>query len=299
MLPSLMRPSLHLDFKRETLPTPDDDFIDIDWVFRKIHSTKLAILVHGLECSSKSFYMTNTMKLLNNWGADTVGMNFRGCSGRMNKLLKTYHSGKSEDLALVVDHILKNYSYETIYLIGFSVGGSIVIKYLGELADKVSPRIRKAVAFSAPIDLLSVANALAKPQGKIYMQYFLHKLHNKIKNKMKQFPEFINDKAFKYIETFHEYDELYTAPLNGFKDADEYWAKASAKPFLPLIKVPTLLYAAADDPFLGFECYPYEIKNPYLELKISNTGGHMGFWRFTPGLNFYYEKVLIDYLSKI
>lgn len=303
LVPALLRPIPGFKYQRQAIDTPDEDFLDLDWYITQPSKNKLAIVLHGLEGTSESSYVKNAILRLNEEGYDAVAMNFRGCSGRPNKLLKSYHSGKTEDLDLVVNHILRNYKYDEIVLVGFSVGGNIVLKYLGEKATGLHPKIKKAVAFSAPVDLKSSADALAKGTP-IYMKYLLEKLHRKLVIKREKFPEEVDLKDFSRITTFHEFDDRYTAPLNGFRDAEDYWQQASSKTLLDRIAIPTLLFTAEDDPFLGKECYPKEAvaANPNFQLQVTPYGGHVGFWNFKfkgllPRINFYHEQEMLKFLD--
>ncbi len=306
IVPSVFRLPPKIKYHRVTIPTPDNDFIDLDWskINENKNSNKLAILIHGLEGASGGAYIKNSIAKLRALNYDAIAMNLRGCSGRPNLLVKSYHSGKSEDLATALDHIFNTEDYTEITLIGFSVGGNIILKYLGEQGDKLDTRIKNAVSFSAPIDLECCANALARPECKIYMKYFLDKLYKKVRLKEKMFPYLITSRDFLDIENFHEYDKCYTAPLNGFEDEIDYWHKASSKPWLTKITIPTLLLVAKDDPFLGPRCYPYdEAKiNSNLHLIVTEHGGHVGFWELEfrnglPRIQFYYEQYMIDFLK--
>lgn len=266
-------------YQRRRIETPDQDFFDVD--YSKIGSKSLGILAHGLEGSSHSPYMTHATQSLNRAGIDVAAMNYRSCSGEPNDLIKSYHSGKSDDLALLID---KNTTdYENIYIVGFSIGGNITLKYLGENHDKLPPEVKGAVVFAVPFCLEACAYELTKSHNAIYMKYFLWHLHGKIRAKMKKFPGQIDDKDFHKIKDFYDYDKLYTAPLNGFKDEYDYWTQASSKRFLPIIKTPTLIVNALNDPFLAGDCYPFEAaeNNPYLFLETPLHGGHMGFASFS------------------
>lgn len=302
IIPSLFRPAADLQYKRETIETPDNDFLDLDWYGSGSPSDKLAIVLYGLEGHSGCAYITNAISRLQQVGYDALAMNYRGCSGRPNQLCKSYHSGKTEDLDLIVNHILENYKYSEIVLVGFSIGGNTVLKYLGEKSSSIDSRIKKSVTFSVPVDLESSANTLAKPSRAVYMKYLLDKLYKKLVIKQKLFPELIDIKNFSQIKTFHQFDSKYTAPMNGFKDELDYWRQASSKPYLSKIQIPSLLITAKDDPFLGRECYPYEITNPNFKLLVTDKGGHVGFWKlefngFVPIIKFYHEQLMLDFLN--
>ncbi len=284
------------DYRRETINTYDGDFLDLDWACEN-HS-KLVIYIHGMEGSSQAWYVKRCISRLEPQGSSALVMNLRGCGGGKKRLRKTYHSGMSEDLSTVIEHVLSHYEYNEIYLVGFSLGANLMLKYLGEQSLDINKKIIKAIAFSVPLDLQSSAEALAKPQAQIYMRYLMYKLGTKIK------------KNLLHISSFHEYDGLYTAPQHGFKDAYDYWNKSSAVNFLESITIPTMIVNAADDPFLGLECYPQgKIKNENLQFITPATGGHVGFMTlslewfkqgyFLPRLkmDFQHERYALEFLQ--
>jgi len=258
------------------LTTWDNDFVDLD--FSKIGSKQLVLVLHGLEGNSDRQYARGMVKMANQRGFDAMVFNQRSCSGEMNLLPTSYHSGKSDDLKFVIEEIAKD--YESIFLVGFSLGGNILLKYLGEQGSIVLKQIKKAVAISVPVDLSDSAIQLAKRQNWIYMRRFLKTLKAKTTKKMQQFEALsISIDELNSCNSFIDFDNLYTAPVHGFKDANDYWKQASSKQFLNDIALPTLLVNALDDPFLGKHCYPYqEAKlNKQLELITPKHGGHVGF----------------------
>ncbi len=265
-------------YTRKRITTWDADFIDLD--FSTVDSKTVALLIHGLEGSSESKYILAASKALNKQKIDTVSFNLRGCSGEDNLLLTTYHSGKTEDVSFIINYLLDNYDYENILIIGYSLGGNLTLKYLGEYATKLSEKIKGGITVSVPVDLASSSRELEFLKNRVYINEFLKTLRIKVLEKALKFPEFNIDKEklFK-AKSFKDFDELYTAPIFGFKNAKDYWAKASSKPYLSKIKKPTLLINAKDDPFLGDECYPIEeAKNSdYFHLEITKYGGHVGF----------------------
>jgi hypothetical protein len=267
-----------INYQRKRIDTWDGDFIDLD--FSKVGSSKLALLIHGLEGSSESKYMISTANELNSNKIDTVSFNLRGCSGEDNLLLGTYHSGKTEDVAFVIDHLLNNYQYENIIIIGFSLGGNLTLKYMGEYADKLSNVIKGAIAFSVPIDIASSEKEMDKIKNKLYIEQFLKTIRLKVLEKSHKFPEFkLNkEKLFKTTK-FKHLEELYTVPVFGFESPEDYWHKASSKPYISNINKPTLLVNAIDDSFLGVDCFPYEEaqNSKHFHLEVTKYGGHVGF----------------------
>ncbi len=302
IFPNFFRSVAKPVFKRERIQTPDADFLDIDWAFKNKQSPsfkKLAILSHGLEGSTDRWYIRGMIHALHKVDYDAVAWNFRGCSGSINHLLAYYHSGKSEDLEAVIQHVLKTFDYEEIVLIGFSVGGNITLKYLGERGENIPKNVLKAVCFSVPIDLEASSRELAKPSNRIYMTRFLKTLKAKVRDKMQIFPGEIDDRDFKKIKNFKDFDDRYTAPLNGFKNAHEYWKAASSKQFLKNISIPTLLVNAKNDPFLAPECFPVKAAelNPNLFLEMPEDGGHIGFADFKKKNEYWLERRAAEFLK--
>ena len=242
--------------RRERIDTPDDDFLDLDWAWadaREAH--RVAILTHGLEGSADRKYMRGMAQAFVRRGWDVCALNLRGCSGETNRQAATYHSGKTDDLALVVDHVL-DAGYTSVALVGFSLGGNLTLRYLGERGAQVDDRIRGAVALSAPVDLDASADRIDRWSNWHYTQYFLRSLRQKIRVKAQQHPDRVSTEALRTITTLRGFDDAYTAPLHGFRDADDYYRRASSKPVLSKIAVPTLLLNAANDPFLPPACTP-------------------------------------------
>jgi uncharacterized protein len=249
MFPALFRRMPVITRERERITTPDGDFLDLDWD-RTPGSDRLAIISHGLEGDSSNTYVQGMAAALQRAGWDTLAWNFRGCSGEPNRLLRAYHSGATEDLHAVVEHALDAERYDRVALVGFSLGGNMTLKYLGDLGPKVDMRISHGVAFSVPCQLAASSQHLEGLRNRIYMRRFLQSLSGKIRQKMHLFPGQVEDKGLDAMRTFREFDGAYTAPMHGFASAEEYWEKASCGPVLSDIAVPTLLVNARNDPFL-------------------------------------------------
>ncbi len=280
LYPTLFRPKPILIPRRERIATPDGDFIDIDWHHCPgDHSSKLAVVSHGLEGNSQKKYPLGMARHLNDLGWDVICWNFRGCSGEPNRLPRFYHSGVTDDLHTVVSHGLKVEGYKIAALVGFSMGGNQTLKYLGEDPDKVPAEVAGAVAFSVPCDLAASSRQLEKRANSIYMHYFMRGLKKKIRDKAEMFPNLLDIKDLPAMHTFFPFDDKYTAPLHGFDDAMDYYTSCSSKQFLRDIRIPTLLVQAADDPFLDISCFPLREAqgNNLLQLEIPRFGGHVGF----------------------
>lgn len=300
MYPTLFRRVPPVPWHRERLELPDGDFLDLDW-FRKGHP-RLVILSHGLEGHANAHYIRGMALALERRGYDALAWNCRGCSGEPNRLLRSYHSGVSDDLSAVVNHAAG--SYPDISLVGFSLGGNITLKYLGELGatgkgdpSPPIPPLRGAVTFSVPCDLASSSLQLGRRQNRIYMKRFMTGLKLKIRQKAAQFPGQIDLTDLDKVKTFADFDNRYTAPLNGFLNATDYWQKASSKPFLKHIHIPTLLINALNDPFLAPPCFPSEEadRNQNFTLESPPSGGHVGF--YAPGCEYSSETRAAQFLE--
>ena len=292
-----LRPSPPLIQQRERLQLPDADFMDIDWSFAKNPSLKIAILLHGLEGNAQRTYMKGQARILNENGWDVAAVNFRGCSGETNLSYQSYNAGKTDDLEAVVNFILKKDKYSEIGLIGFSLGGNLLLKYLGE-RETFPKEIKKAVAISTPLSLKGSLESLNAFSNWVYRNSFLINLRKKYKTKMKDFPEKMTASDYKKIKSLLEFDNLYTAPAHGFKDAFDYYEKNSSLQFLPNIKIPVYILNAENDSFLSSECYPtgLALKMKNLHLEIPKWGGHVGFHQ-TNKL-YYSEKRTMEFLKE-
>jgi uncharacterized protein len=297
LFPTLAR-TLSADlYRRERIDTPDGDFLDLDWA--TIGSGKLAVLSHGLEGSSRRPYMIGMATMLNRHGWDALAWNYRSCSGEPNRRLRMYHNGSIDDLDLVVRHALLKGNHASIALIGFSLGGNLTLLYLGTKGTALDSRVRMAVAISAPCDLRASAHELGRPKNRLYMQQFLRSLHEKIKAKMALLPGAINDDGFERIRNFRDFDDRYTAPIHGFKDAEDYWTRCSSGPLIPRITIPTLIINAQDDPFLADGCYPVpQAENSaQVYLDMPESGGHVGFVEFNRDGSYWSERRTLEFLQ--
>jgi hypothetical protein len=295
ILPALFRKAGNVFYARERITTNDQDFLDLDW--SKVGSRKLVLISHGLEGDSHSPYNLGMVKALNKVGWDALAWNYRGCSGELNKVCRFYHSGETKDLHFVLQHVVPQ--YDEIALIGFSIGGNITLKYLGEQHTSIHPKIRSAACFSVPCHLESGAMHLAKAANKVYLNRFLKSLKNKIRTKEAAMPGTFDLTDIDKISNFQEFDDKYTAPLNGFKNAKEYWNDSSSIFYIKNISIPTLLVNAKNDPFLTEKCYPIEEAklNENFFLEIPTKGGHVGFFFHNKDYNFWSEKRAIEFIK--
>ena len=296
--PSLARGLAPHVYHRERIDTPDGDFLDLDW--SRVGSGKLAVLSHGLEGSSQRHYMVGMVKMLNRSGWDALAWNYRSCSGEINRRLRWYHNGSIDDLDLVVRHAIATGAYHTISLVGFSLGGNLTLVYLGSMGKSLDAKIQKAVVFSVPCDLAASARELAKLKNKLYMRQFLQSLHEKIRQKMKLMPGAITDAGYGRIRTFKDFDDRYTAPIHGFRNAEDYWEQCSGARFIPEVKIPTLIVNAMDDPFLAGGCYPVSAasNSRQVYLEMPKSGGHVGFVLFNKEGSYWSEERAMEFLRQ-
>ncbi|WP_224488466.1 YheT family hydrolase [Robertkochia flava] len=273
---------------RERIELKDGDFIDVDWSFAKKKNHRLVILLHGLEGNAQRPYILGAAQAFLQSGTDVCAVNFRGCSGETNRLYRSYHSGVTEDLHHVIEHILANYQYSHIVINGFSLGGNVTLKYLGTQTD-IPEEIKAGIAFSVPCSLYYSMKALHQAENYLYARRFKKHLIGKLREKQPYFPELIRDEDVQRIRVLRDFDEVYTAKAHGFKNGMDYYEKASSFRALEQIRVPTYILNAANDTFLGHGCYPEQEaqRNRALYLEIPKYGGHVGFY---DNNNVYYNE---------
>lgn len=274
----LIRKIKGLEQKRERITTIDDDFLDLDWSFSTKKTNKLIILLHGLEGDAQRPYVAGTAKLFNENDYDAVCVNLRSCSGEDNLKFYSYHSGATEDLETVIQHILDTKLYTKIVLNGFSLGGNLALKYLGE-RQSIPYQIKAAMAVSVPCDLHGSCEELHRFKNILYHDRFKRHLKDKLRHKQAKFAHLIGDKEINSIKTLKDFDDVYTSKAHGFKDANDYYKKSSSLQFLDAIKIPTLILNAENDSFLSATCYPENAakNNANLFLEVPKHGGHVGF----------------------
>lgn len=289
IIPSLTRKIKGVEYTREKIDTPDNDFLNIDWI-RNDHK-RLLVVSHGLEGGSDRHYVMALAKLFsqNNW--DIVAWNNRTCNGEINRTKALYHHAASYDLRAVIDYALSEDRYEEVCLVGISMGGGQTLRFLGQGEEFPIPDVlKKAVVISAPCSLPESAETLYQPENRIYEQRFLKKLIVKIKAKAAQFPE-IDIDGIDELKSLKDFDNRYSGPLNGFKDAEGFYEYCNPYPFIKKIDRQTLILNALNDPLLIGKCYPYEMaqENPNIHLEAPERGGHVGFT--LPGSEFTYSEL--------
>jgi hypothetical protein len=277
----LTRRAPALPIARERVETEDGDFLDLDWLEARgdAPARGFVALVHGLEGSARSPYMLGALALAHARGLAAVAMNFRSCSGEPNRLARSYHSGETGDLALVLRRVAARWPRLAGAVIGFSLGANVTLKWLAEQGERAPEAVRGGVAISCPFDLGACARRLDERSGWWLRVHFLRTLRRKALVKAAQFPGRLDEAAIRRASTFRTFDDIVTAPLHGFRDAEEYWRLASSGASLGDIRRPALLLSAEDDPLIPASSIPVAAAraNPALRLEVTARGGHVGF----------------------
>ena len=291
ILCSLLFESPALQSKRETIITPDDDFLDLD-ILETENASKTLVLFHGLEGSSKRYYITRMAESAYSRGWNVVAVNWRGCSGRLNKQKRFYHSGETKDPDTILSWVQNRFPNTVITGAGFSLGASALLNYLAEKGTNTP--LSSFTAISTPFDLKSGSLLLEKGFNKIYTHYFLSSLKEKLKEKSTStngLPGFSGS-------TLYDFDDQVTAPLHGFDNADHYYSSCSSGNKLEHIKIPVLLIHSKEDPICPYTDIPMNVvaENPNIELILTESGGHVGFWSLPPG---WIETTTCNYIEKI
>lgn len=301
-----LRPEPRLPVERERWTTPDDDFLDLD--FMPDRGRPRVLVLHGLEGHSRRRYVLNTLVALRDAGLDGAALNFRHCSGEPNRRARSYHSGETGDLGFVLSRLRERDPGRPLGVLGFSLGGNVLLKYLGERGDGEAPAGAPgplpdaAVAISVPYDLAAGADLLSRSlMGRLYTRYFLNSLLSKVREKEAMLADRVSLEDVYAARTLRGFDDALTAPLNGFRDAQHYYEESSAARYLAGIRTPTLALHAVDDPFLPRRCIPREAleNNPALHPVLPARGGHVGFLGGEPGEGrFWAERVSARFLSR-
>ncbi|MET0395566.1 MAG: hydrolase [Longimicrobiaceae bacterium] len=282
-----LRPRDPLPLRRERVDTPDGDFLDLDFaeapgVSWEAPAAAVVVILHGLEGCSQSGYVLQTMRELAARGVRAAALNFRTCGGEPNRLARFYHSGETGDLGFVLRLLAGRWPDAPLGAVGFSLGGNVLLKYLGECGEGALPRA--AVAVSVPFDLAAGAASMERGMGRVYTARFLRTLRGKYRSKRPLIGDALDGRRVLSARTFREFDDAATAPLHGFRDADHYYAASSSARYLAGIRVPTLLLHSADDPFLPADAVPRAAAraNPHITAAFTEHGGHVGFVAGTP-----------------
>jgi hypothetical protein len=263
-----------VELRRERVELPDGDFIDVDWTTGT--SGPIVIVLHGLEGSIRSRYACNIMQQIHALGFRGAFPYFRGCSGMPNRLPIGYHSGFTQDLEYFSGLLKQREPNTPLAAVGYSLGGNVLLKWLGESPN--AGRLTTGIAVSVPFDLAVCSEAIGKGLSKFYMWELMGRMKRSATHKFQRVKAPIKLPNISALRTFRQFDEAMTAPLHGYKDADDYYKRASSKPFLKYIKVPTLVVHSADDPFMTPAVLPEpEELSPAVTFELTQNGGHVGF----------------------
>jgi predicted alpha/beta-fold hydrolase len=276
----LKRPAIA--YRRERVTTRDGDFWDFDWLpdpSGVTPDTPLVVLFHGLEGNSQSHYALLLMQHVATRGWRGVVPHFRGCSGEPNLLPRAYHSGDHEEVGGMLDALRERTDARTpIYAVGVSLGGSALLNWLGRAGARARERVRAAVTASVPLDLMAAGIAIGQGLNRIYTWHFLHTLKPKALAMATRFPGVLDPRRIVRARSLWDFDESVTAPLHGFAGADDYWTRASSKPWLSKVALPTLVINARNDPFVPAHSLPdASLVSSAVVLEQPASGGHAGF----------------------
>ncbi|MGH7717352.1 MAG: hydrolase [Gemmatimonadaceae bacterium] len=269
-----------LPTRAEQWDTPDGDFVELHRLGGAPGAPRILVL-HGLEGSARSHYARGMLAgaALRGWHADVLV--FRSCGSEPNRLARSYHSGETTDLDLVVRRLIEASPEQLLGLVGVSLGGNVLLKWLGECGPGIPPQLRGAVAISVPFDLARSTRHIDQGFGRVYQAHFLRSLKRKAHEKRRRFPDALSAYAIDRARTLYQFDDAVTAPIHGFRDADDYYERSSSIRWLERIRLPTLLLSAADDPFLPPDVLDQvraiARRSPALELEFPDRGGHVGF----------------------
>lgn len=274
--------------------TPDGDFLDL-WRVDAAPNAPRVLLLHGLEGGGRSHYARGILReaYQRGWGADLLI--FRSCGGEINRTPRFYHSGETTDLAFALERVIAEFPESPLLLVGVSLGGNVLLKFLGERGTALPDRLVAAAAISVPYDLARSARYINQGFSRVYQAHFLRSLRRKAALKHRRFPDQVPEPTRHRTRTLYAFDDRVTAPVHGFLGADDYYERSSALRWLAAIRLPSLLLSAVDDPFLPSDVLDQvraiAATNPVLELEVVDSGGHVGFiGGSVPWRPFYYAE---------
>ena len=287
--------------RRERVETPDGDFLDLDWLASGGRAAPLVVILHGLEGSSRSHYARGLLRGLEEAGWRGLVVNFRSCGGEVNRSRRMYHSGDTEDLEFVITRLTAGEPALRLGLVGVSLGGNVLLKWLAERGEEAPARVLAAVAISTPFDLAACAAVLDRGLNRaLYTANFLSTMKTKLDKKAELYEGILDLPAARKAKTFAEYDRLVTAPLGGFASERDYWARSSSGPLLPKVRRPTLLINAPNDPFMPASALPRAAvaESRWLEAAFVAEGGHAGFLQGASGARSWAEGRALAFLGR-
>ena len=275
IIPSIFNKTNQVTFEDERLELQDGDFLDLGWL--KGNNRKLLVACHGLEGSHERHYIKRSARYFSKKNWDYLGWSYRGCGSELNRLPKQYYYGGIDDFSAVIDHALNTKRYDQIILLGFSMGGCLVNKYLGSKED-LDDRIKGGVSFSVSCDLKDSVTAVQQHHFGFYDKVFVKKLKDKLRLKAEAFDE-IRSIPVNSIKSFDDYHKYYTLRFHHLDSIEDFYKKSSCINYLDQISKPNLIVNALNDPILGERCYPYEkVKNhSFVFLETPKYGSHLGF----------------------
>ena len=284
-------------YQREKFTLPDGDFINLDWVDNDLK--RIVVIVHGLGGHSQRHHVMGLANVFTAAAYDVLAINCRGAGDEPNDTIKTYHSGASDDLSAVIQYVIAKNKYDTIQLVGYSLGGNVILKYLGEQHTNLSKLIRRAAVMSVPCELSDSSQKMKSWNNKVYIWNFFKTLKPTAIEKSKRFPGHFDLKKTLSATNFEEFDDAFTAPVNGFESALHYHKSCSSLYFLDKITIPTYLLQAEDDTFLSKSSFPVEIakQHPFLHLEVSKYGGHVGFSQTSDSGYSWAEQRFLDFIA--
>lgn len=293
--PARLVPLPEVAYRRERWPTPDGDFIDVDFALPQPadEGVPLLALFHGLEGDSGSHYARVTMRHFADLGWRAMVVHFRGCSGEPNLMLRAYHSGDSEEGDWVLRTIGRRWPSARLHAVGVSLGGNMLAKWLGERGEDAR-LVTAAASIGSPLDLVAGGHAIGRGFNRLYTRMFLASLKAKARDKAERFGYAIDTEVLRRARDLYDFDNLFTAPVHGFRDTLDYWTRASAKPLLGNVRVPHLVLNARNDPFVPAESLPQPREvSAAVTLEQPKEGGHIGFagGRFPGHLRFLPERL--------
>lgn len=315
----LLREGARPRYRRERWETPDGDFLDLDfWAAGAQRDPgrgggdgatvagddrrPVVLILHGLEGCSESGYVVESCRRLAARGCLPVALNFRSRSGEPNRTRRFYHSGETGDLAFVLDRLADRTGDRPVGALGYSLGGNVLLKYLGEQGTGARARVTAAVAVSVPYRLSASARSMERGVGRLYSRFFLRSLRRSLRRKVARRGHRYDLERLERVGTLRAFDDAFTAPVHGFRDAEDYYRRSSSARYLHGVRVPTLLLQARDDPFLPREALPEgEMEaNPWLLPRITEAGGHLGFVEAEGprGAGFWAEREAARYLAR-
>lgn len=285
-------------YERERISTSDGDFLDLDWSER--NSDTLVVITHGMIGNSAQLYVKGMVKACNTRNLSALAWNCRGCSQEVNRSPGFYHGGDTSDLRLVLRHAIDTRGYKKIALIGFSLGGNITLKYLGEQHLGVDAEVFASAVFSVPCDMTGVHQRLGEERNRFYLRIMVNAVKKMMLAKENVMPGTFATEAVAQIRDFHDFEKLHAVPLFGYESVEEYWRQVSSIQDLKHIYIPTLMVNAQDDPILSNLCYPISIaeRSRCFYFEHPNFGGHVGFAYLMSKSEYWSEQRAMEFLAQ-